>query len=321
MPFYFAGKLAAGGQVAHLYDKAAYQPLIEDLRSTGERMNPIDAHYFIRPAFEAYYYIPFGLFSYRTAVALQVAVNLALLGALIWKLPVWFPLPGWFRICLLCFLPFLWSVGIGQDTLPITLIAAWALYRARTGDPMLPGILLGLCAYKPHLIWAMPIALLAAGKRRMPLATIATGGALAAISLALVGPAGVRQYLKLLEAPSTDFMPHIMGNVRALGLQYGPAAALAAAVLTLAGFALILWRGILVEKFSAAILTALLLSPHTYWQDYSLAAIVAAVGVYRILPFFVLLPWPHFYPRKDMLPWIFLSLLWFAAHTQRHKVA
>src|SRR5271156_2613652 len=54
MAFYLGGKVAASGQIARIYDEAVYQPLIAQLRSEGERMSPFDAHYFIRPAFEAF---------------------------------------------------------------------------------------------------------------------------------------------------------------------------------------------------------------------------------------------------------------------------
>src|SRR5574341_181082 len=71
MPFYFAGKLAASGRISEIYHKPSYQPLIDELRSTGERMNPIDAHYFIRPAFQAFAYVPFSWLPYSAAWKLQ----------------------------------------------------------------------------------------------------------------------------------------------------------------------------------------------------------------------------------------------------------
>ncbi len=313
MPFYLGGKLARSGQIGELYHKPAYQPLIAELRSTGERMNPIDAHYFIRPAFQAFLYAPFTYFPYRTALALHVLGNLGLLGALVWKLPQWFALPASLRPWMLCFLPFLWSIGIGQDTLLLTLLAAGALRLAARGREIPAGILIGLCAYKPHLMWAMPLAALAAGKRRMFASSAITGGVLAAVSFLAVGPAGVRQWLNLLEAPSTDFLPHIMGNARALGLNLGAAAGVASVAGALACLAVVLRWGSFGEKFSAAVLACLLLSPHTYWQDYSLAAIVAGLDGRRWFQYLVLLPWPYFYPRKDMLPWILIAMVYLAA--------
>ena len=93
MPFYLGGQLAASGRIAHIYDKPVYQPLIAKLRNEGERMSAADAHYFIRPAFEAFFYIPFTWLSYRRGATVALTGNLILLAILVWKLPLWFGVP------------------------------------------------------------------------------------------------------------------------------------------------------------------------------------------------------------------------------------
>src|ERR1700758_4165354 len=89
LAFYLGGKLAASGHIRQIYDPSAYRPLIEQLHQQGVRTNPFDANYFIRPAFQAYFYIPFSWFPYRTAATLALLFNFACLGILTWKLPVW----------------------------------------------------------------------------------------------------------------------------------------------------------------------------------------------------------------------------------------
>ena len=308
MPFYFAGKLAASGQISQIYHRPAYQPLIAELRATGERMNPVDAHYFIRPAFQAYFYVPFALFSYPVASRLAILLNLALLAALIWKLPIWFPVPVAVRPWMAGFLPFLWSIGIGQDTLLLTLLVAYSLHQAGKGHDLQAGLLLGLTVYKPHLVWLLPLVLLASGRRKMVGSFLAVAGSLAALSFAAVGPAGVREYLELVQRPSSDFMPHIMGNARGLGLQLGAAAGAATAILAAACFGITLWKGSFHSRTAAALFTALLLSPHTYWQDYSVAALAALLLRHPAGLYLLLLPWPYFYPRNDMVPLALLAL-------------
>ena len=312
MPFYLGGKLAASGQIAHIYEKPVYQPLIAQLRQEGERMSAADAHYFIRPAFEAFFYIPFTWLPYRQASALALIGNLGLLGILVWKLPVWLevaaPVRAAIRIALTVFYPFLWSIALGQDTLLLTLLVGYALSRSARGGGALAGVLLGLCAWKPNLTGLLPFALFAAGRRTTAIYDVATSSVLLAVSFGLVGVRGLRNWIQLVRAPSSDITPEFMGNIRALHLHFGLPIAATDLVLTIACFCLVLRAGSFADKVSAALLTALLLSPHTYWQDYSLAAVVALLAVNPTVRIILLFPWPWLYDRKDELPIILISV-------------
>jgi hypothetical protein len=64
---------------------------------------------------------------------------------------------------------------------------------------------------------------------------------------------------------------------------------------------------------SASLLAALLISPHTYWQDYSLAAVIALHGLSPVARVAFLLPWPYLYGRKDELPMMLISLSYLVA--------
>jgi hypothetical protein len=312
MPFYLGGKLAASGQIARIYDKQAYQPLIAQLRNEGERMSRFDAHYFIRPAFEAFLYIPFTWFSYRQASTLALIGNLGLLGILVWKLPIWLALPParhlTVRIALAVFYPFLWSIVLGQDTLLLTLLVGYALSRNVVGSDAGAGVSIGLCAWKPNLTGLLPFALLAARRWSMAMYSLATGSVLLALSFGLVGIQGFRQWVQLVRAPSSDITPSLMGNIRALDIHFGLVFAAIALLLTVVCLSIVLRHGSLADKISAALLAALLISPHTYWQDYSLAAIVAMLGTSPAAQVVLLLPWPYLYNRKDELPMILIAL-------------
>jgi hypothetical protein len=162
--------------------------------------------------------------------------------------------------------------------------------------------------YKPHLIWLAPLALLAGGRRKAFYVSVAAGSALAVLSFAMVGTAGVREWIHLLQGPATDFAPAGMGNLRALALHLGTAAGAIATAMAVIAFGIILRAGSFRDKFSAALIVALLLSPHTYLHDYSLLALVAMLTSYPVARYLLLLPWPFFYLREDMLPWIALLL-------------
>lgn len=312
MPFYLGAKLASTGQIARIYDESAYQPWIAELRRQGERMSRYDAHYFIRPAFEAFFYIPFTWFPYREASLLALLGNFGLLGILVWKLPVWFavrpPVRAVLRCALAVYYPFLWSMSVGQDTLLLTLLVACALLLESNGHGAAAGVALGLCVWKPHLIWLLPLALLSARRWRMAAYSLGVSFGLMALSFGLVGLAGFRQWLVLVQAPSSDIKPFEMGNIRALNIYCGPWVAAIAIVLTIACFYTVLRQGAFSQKVSAAILTALLVSPHTYWQDYSLVAIVAMLTDNTAVRILLLLPWPFLYPGRDLLPMIFVAL-------------
>jgi hypothetical protein len=312
MPFYLGGKLAASGRIAHIYDKPAYRALIAQLRSEGERMSPFDANYFIRPAFEAFFYIPFTWLSYRHASTLALIGNIGLLGTLVWKLPIWLGVPTAIRSAvrfgLTIFYPFLWSIVLGQDTLLLTLLVGYSLSPGVMRRDGQAGVVLGLCAWKPNLTGLLPFALMTGGRWKMALYALATSSLLLAVSFVLVGAQGFRQWVELVQAPSSDITPSVMGNIRALNIHFGPVAAAGALLVTIVCCYFVARRGSLTDKVSAALLAALLLSPHTYLQDYSLASVIVLLGANRLAQIVLLLPWPYFYARKDVLPMVFLAL-------------
>ncbi len=301
MQFYFAGQLAARGQIAQLYNRAAYEPLAREVDLPPDRLG---VYPILRPAFVAYFCIPLTWFPYRTALMLVTLGNLALCGVLAWKLPAWFSLPRSWSIGLSAFFPFVWCIGLVQDILLLTALMAWSLYSLSRGHSARAGILLGLCVFKPHLVWLLPVAWWAGGKRKAAGWFAGTALTLALISFLSLGIHGVREWMGLLRQPYQDYGPDTMGNLRALGLHFGPAAAYLAGGLVLACLGLILWRGSWNQKMSAAVLAGLLLSPHTYPYDFSLLAVVAVLAAHAAVRYAVLLPWPYFYPVQNSLPWI-----------------
>jgi|GEM_PF-3036806 len=312
MQFYMVGRMAAAGDIAKIYDKAAYEPLVRELRSQGER---IGDYPFNRPSFEAFASIPLSWFSYRTALLLVFVGNLAAFGLLVWKLPIWFGAPAWTRPCLLIFTPFLYNIALGQDVLLLALLVAYSLRQMLLGRDRLAGILLGLCCFKPHLVWLLPLAPLVAGRRRALWSFAGTAGALAALSIAAIGKRGLRDWILLLRSPFSDYMPETMCNWRGLARHSGPALAVVAAIFILGSLVIILCQASQTEKFSGTLVTGLLLSPHTYHYDYALLAVAAVATPLSSVRVLLLLPWSYFHELTNPLPWIALALIWLASTT------
>lgn len=318
LQFYFAGRLAASGQIEDLYDRAAYAPLVAEVGSQGAVIPPNRNYYWNRPPFYAFLCIPFPWFRYHTALVISVVINCVLLGTLVWKLPIWFPLPdssrvGLYRVCLLMFWPFNVALVNGHDTLFLTLIVGYSLYRISKRDEPFGGAVLAVGLFKPHLIWAVPLALLGARKRRALYSFLLAAVVLATLSFSVVGTAGVLEWADVLQADSTDFMPQRMGNVRALVFQAGSTYAALGALCVIIFFAVILWRAAGTDKLAASILVSLLLSPHTYGYDFSLLAVVAMLSPHSVIRALVLLPWPYYYSRPDLLPMILVTFALLAA--------
>ncbi|MBS1826022.1 MAG: DUF2029 domain-containing protein [Acidobacteria bacterium] len=302
--FYFAAQLVAAGKIHLLYDTSAYQSLIE-----AAGLPPGSASvYFNRPAFAALLFWPLSLFSFTTAKAIFVAINIALWSLLIWQLPIWLNAPSHLRVWMICFLPFVTSTGLCQDTLLITILTAYVFFVLIDRNEILAGAVLSLGLLKPHLLVFLPIVLFLHRRHRALASFLAAAAALGIVSLCLTGVHGFAQWTQLLAAPTTDLLPHLMGNLRALYLQSGPYPTAAAAAIAILGAFLVLRHGTCPEVLSICILLTLLLGPHVYPQDYSLVAIIALSSNNPCIRYGILLPWYYFTPNWGFLPVIWLSV-------------
>jgi Glycosyltransferase family 87 len=307
--FYFASQLMRSGKAAELYNPSAYKPLIEDLRAIDPRAAD-HSLYFNRPAFEAPLFFPLSFFSFQTASRVVFAVNVVLLAAVVWLLPRWFPSGDLTRAWLIAYIPFAYTIALGQDTLLLTLLIAASLRLALDKADVPAGVLLGLAIFKPQVVFLVPLALAASRRWRILASFSATSLALLAVSLGMVGWRGFVQWFRLLQAPTTDAVPWMMGNLRALSFHVSPAVVSLTAVAVCSAFAATMWRSPFLPKFCAALLAGLLLSPHTYIQDYSVAAIVALAALPPPLCYALLLPWTYFHPAfgtRNIILFVFLA--------------
>lgn len=66
--FYFAGQLAAHGEIASIHDPEIYAPMIAELSERDDRITTSAVSFFNRPAFAAFFYVPLSFLSFQQAL-------------------------------------------------------------------------------------------------------------------------------------------------------------------------------------------------------------------------------------------------------------
>jgi hypothetical protein len=107
----------------------------------------------------------------------------------------------------LAWYPVLYQLRVGQPVMIVVfaLAACWRL--AESGRPWLAGVVLSLAVVKPQITLLVAPCLLLAGHWRVAAGWAASAGLLAIVSVAALGPGGIKDYLSLLE-----FARHIIFN-------------------------------------------------------------------------------------------------------------
>jgi hypothetical protein len=244
------------------------------------------------PAYVAAAMAPIGRLGFARSYALVAVANLALLAAnLVW---VWrrAPLSGraalWWALVTAASLP-VWLTLV-QGQVSIAVLFLWSLHALdfRAGARSRSGVWLGMLTFKPQIA-GLALALVARRRawRSLSVACV-VAGALWASVLPLVGRAAVADHLRLLAAlaageASLGVHPERMFNLRGFFSVVAPApwsdvlwAASSASVVLL-----LLWpppgrdpgrRGTR-RHWAAAVLGALLVSPHVNAHDLALVAL------------------------------------------------
>ena len=182
----------------------------------------------------------------------------------------------WYFIALgLPFLSLPINFAWGQDGVVNLVVLAGTLWLRRSGHPFAAGALLAFTLQKPTLFLLLPIALLLCAEWRMVKGYAAAAGLLIGLSLAIVGPQGVRDYPHLVSTAVIDLhqMPICRGIADSIGW---PPLWL---FLSLAAIALFAWSARQNPNFEsvycAAIIGSLFLSPNSY--SYDLAVVFLPV--------------------------------------------
>ena len=253
--FYAAGKLAGSGR---LYDAAAVGAL--------ERQHkPLNVLPFGRLPFFTLAFRPLSALPYEWASVLWLAIGLfALAGfTLLW------PLPNHPRaMTLVCWsFPSAMCLAFGQDTALFLFCATLALWLLLRDRQFAAGVVLSLCAAKPHLALLLPLWLAANRQWKAIGGCVAGGTAILLFSFASEGANWPRRFAASLPqlAAADERMPNLRGILSLVGGGLVPEIALAAAAVAV--FWYVGGRLDLIRGAALALAGGLLLSHHAYGYD------------------------------------------------------
>lgn len=288
---------------SQLYDLATQKQLQREL--TGKRrFSPFD-----HPSFEALVYVPFSFLKYRTAYFVYIAFNMLLLAAAFVVaraafssvIPLLQPRPG---LIFFLFLPLLIALIFGQDSILSLLLYCLTWRQLKRGKDASAGSLLALALFKPQIV--VPFAAVLVIRRGWKFAGgfLATGAAVTALSICIVGRTGVAALIQLvhgaagainkgaaeqqrvLEIPRA--MPNLDGLLHACGAYFPGSSAGLSLPVGICSLGLFVWCAFRVRRveenaaFSVAILCGILVSYHIYIYDLTLALLPIALLTGRV---------------------------------------
>jgi hypothetical protein len=298
--FYAAGCILRT-QPSRLYDLALQQQVQTAAISKGDYPIPL-----LHPPYEALLYAPFTLLSYPRAYIAYLCFNMLLLLAVFFvarpmfssTIQTWQPRPG---LMIFTFYPVFAAIIQGQNSILLVLIVCLAWRELKAGRDLTAGLLLALGLFKFQIV--LPLALLLAVRWgwRFAAGFAASSAAVAALSFALIGKAGVRGLARTIAAGSlagdrsADMqrimaihplaMPNLFGLVSALAGRWLSARSVFAIVALLSAATLLYTARLLRDATTSdralalAVVCAILVSYHLYIHDLSLLLVPLALLV------------------------------------------
>ncbi len=194
--FYTAGRIVGDGQGSRLYDDALQESVQRSLVPQAVQRRGVTLLY-NHPPFEALLFVPLARFSYVTAYAIWLMVNLAFLSSIPFLLRSRLqelgkaPLYLWL-LAGLAFFPIVIALIQGQDSVLLLFLycLAWAAWERGSDLAAGGGLALGL--YKYHLVVPFVLPL---WRRRKLLAGFLSGAVvLGAVSLVITGWSSLLSY-------------------------------------------------------------------------------------------------------------------------------
>jgi len=262
--FYVAPRMLATGD---LYHPAAF--LAKEKEVVGRTNKSI---VFIRFPYVAVLLAPLSRLPFSVAYAVWQALSLAALGVFAWLWPARRPIA-----CVICcwYPPVAANFSNAQDVAFLLLWLALAVWLADRDREFGAGLVLSLCAAKPHLFLFLPVVII--GRRMWKVsAGLAAGSAiLLAVSFLAAGTGWPAEFLQAIRDPVVH--PGI-GKVSLVGfaggIVQGPALGILVGVLILF-LGTIVYRIARRRSFAMALAVGVAAGPvvafHVYIQDYLLA--------------------------------------------------
>jgi hypothetical protein len=202
--FFVAGKMFNAGMAHQLYDIGAQAQM---QLSPRFRQVPLP---FIHAPYEAALFALLAFLPYQTSYYAWNLVNLILLAFMAWRLQPWLESLGGIQAPLIFILSLAYWPNVmvllqGQDSILVAVLMTESFIQLKQGREERAGVILALGLFKFHVV--LPLIACFAMNRQWKLlkSFAAVAGGLTALSLAIIGKNGVRQYFELL--PSLDRMP------------------------------------------------------------------------------------------------------------------
>ena len=281
LQFPISARLIASGHADQLYDD---QVLAREIRATAGRDTNIYLQYFYGPQV-ALPFIRLASLSFLTQAAIWVALSLLMYFVcvhLIWKrCAALRQFRALVAICALAYPPLFHFFMRGQLSV-VVLVCFTAAYLAFfSGRDFLAGVTLGLLAFKPQFLVAIPLTLLLAQAWKVLAGVVISAATQLALTSLYFGRAVMQAYVaRLLHSAghpgSTEliFSPiqmHSLHSFWELLIPWRPAVWLLYALTSLAviGIAAAIWKSLtpLALRFSALLFAAVLVNPHLYIYD------------------------------------------------------
>jgi hypothetical protein len=301
---YTAGRILRDGHGSRLYDDVLQESVQRSFSERAVEKRGTILPYIHLP-YEALLFAPLAHFSYLTAYAIWLVVNLVLLCAIpfllrkrleaLGKAPLYF----WLLACC-AFFPIFVALIQGQDSILLLFLYCLAWTRLERGSEFASGSWLALGLYKYHLV--VPFVLPLWRRKRLIGGFFSVATVLGLISLAIVGWHSLLGYPRYLWGTEHDLkygfntLPGLTTNLRGLisGVVSGAHPEINAGLLVLLSAIVLLLMMYAAGKTSSAdsegrralfalgLVGAVLLSYHLYVHDLSLL-FLAIVLVLEIL--------------------------------------
>jgi hypothetical protein len=295
--FYTAGKIVAEGSGKGLYDLDTQTST--QLRSTPYKGQPL---LYYHPAFETLLFAPLALLPYQKAYLLWNGINVLVL------LSIPIILRKHLRLidhnlalsvlALASFFPVFITLHQGQDSILLLLCYAMAFAAMRSQQDFRAGIFLALALFKFQFVLPFVVLLSLIKRWSVIKGFVATAIALAAVSLAVTGVAGLWEFPHFLWNANQhwtlgNISPAEMANLRgviasAMGTSLSTkSAVLICSVLLFAATAFITRRSVSREKidltFAMMVLVTMMVSYHLNPHDLTLLVLPIALGINHLV--------------------------------------
>lgn len=293
LPDYLAhwtgGRMVLEGRAGSLYDPAVQSGLQQMMVPGVDGLS-----WFVGPPFSALIYVPFALIPYGLSTLAWTSLSLALLVASVrMTLPL---LPRSRRadaklfVLVSAALPWTFElVGSGQDSALALFLWVSALRLLMAGKGFAAGATLGLALFKPQLLVFVPILLLAQRQHRALAGFASVAAALLAVSVALVGVGGIRDWILALGSPLYQEQVQVgqawkMQSISAFSTWLGGSELISYAVLGL-GAVLLAWfltrsELAIADAWALTALATVVFSPHVVSYDLVILVPATAAGIW-----------------------------------------